>query len=146
MKNIFFISFLLFLMFVIGCSYAPVKVETEFKVAIPNININSPEGMEIEIFDADPVYVDRKETQETICSVSYNVRNSTKSSIRGGSYRIIIRGYASDGELIFERDSMLFVAEEIAPGTYTQGYVHTGFIGGVTKIDRLDVTVRKIFK
>ncbi|NMA49624.1 MAG: hypothetical protein GX947_07645 [Tissierellia bacterium] len=131
----------------VGCSLEPatsvyqVEVEEDYKVTIPNINIKTPKGIDIEILDADPIYIDREDTKETLLTVRFIIRNNTDKTLKAIDYNIYISGYSTDGKLLFERDSRLFTAKEIAAKTYTEGMIYTGFMRGIEKIDRLDVVI-----
>ncbi len=144
MKKYLGLMLCMMLFLTIGCSQSGnEKFVAEYEVTIHNININTPEGIEIALISADPKYLDRTESQETILSVYYNVKNNTNRIIKASDYKIYIFGYSSDGKTLFERNSVLFIkVSQLPTGTYTEGFIKTGFMRGVEKIDRLDIVVK----
>jgi len=143
MKRILIVVLLLGLVIMVGCVTYVNNVEKEHKVTIPVINITAPDGIEIEVYDADPVYRDHGGTQESICLISYIVRNNGENSFCPSIHRMVVVGYAIDGKLIFEKDKVLLPISELAPMTFTSGSFNTGFIRGVRKIEMLDIRITR---
>lgn len=129
-----------------GCSSKNVKiVEDENKITIPTINIEAPKGIVIEVISADPTYLEpRNGEKETLLTVRYIVRNNTDTVLHGADYEVLCIGYSSVGKALFEKrsSSLFYKVSELAPRTYTEGSFHTGFINGIEKIDRLDISLR----
>jgi uncharacterized protein YcfL len=128
------ILLLCILIWVVGCS---ANTQTSVKT-----NIKIPDGILFEITDVKTSY--SKENNLTSISVGYVIKNNTQQNITKTDYKILFTGYTSDNQIIFETisDSLFTKANELLSGTSIDGYFNTGFINGMEKIDRLDITLR----
>lgn len=142
MKKIFGLGLVVICLLLSGCGeLSNINVNE----AIPEINIQSLEGIIVEITDAEPKYMTADFAQETLLNINYIIRNKTTMPIKRIDYELVFTGYSSDGELLFEKTTNLLFnkAEKLAPNSYAEGFLPFDIIKGTTKIERLEVVLNK---